>query len=35
MKQYIKQVKTGVRGVAYVRVRQDVAWPDNLAVKLP
>jgi len=35
LKQYIMQVKTGVRGVAYVRVRQDVAWPDNLAVKLP
>jgi HlyD family secretion protein len=35
LKQYEKQVKTGVRGVAYVRVRQDVAWPDNLAVKLP
>jgi HlyD family secretion protein len=35
LKQYVKQVKTGVRGVAYVRVQQDVAWPDNLAVKLP
>ena len=35
LKQYEKQVKTGVRGVAFVRVRQDVAWPDNLAVKLP
>jgi len=35
LKQYVKQVKTGVRGVAYVRVRQDAAWPDNLAVKLP
>lgn len=35
LRQYMNQVKTGVRGVAYVRVRQDVAWPDNLAVKLP
>jgi HlyD family secretion protein len=35
LKQYEKQVKTGVRGVAYVRVRQEAAWPDNLAVKLP
>lgn len=35
LKQYQKQVKTGVRGVAYVRVRQEAAWPDNLAVKLP
>jgi HlyD family secretion protein len=35
LKQYEQQVKTGVRGVAYVRIRQDVLWPDNLAVKLP
>jgi HlyD family secretion protein len=35
LKQYENQVKTGVRGVAYVRVRQDAVWPDNLAVKLP
>jgi HlyD family secretion protein len=35
LKQYEKQVKTGVRGVAYVRFRDDAAWPDNLAVKLP
>jgi HlyD family secretion protein len=35
LKQYEKQVKTGVRGVAYVRVGQEAAWPDNLAVKLP
>jgi HlyD family secretion protein len=35
LKQYESQVKTGVRGLAYVRVRQDAAWPDNLAVKLP
>lgn len=35
LKQYEAQVKAGVRGVGYVRVRQDQAWPDNLAVKLP
>lgn len=35
LKQYESQVKTGVRGVAYVRVRRDVAWPETLAVKLP
>ena len=35
LKQYEKQVKTGVRGIAYVRFREDAAWPDNLAVKLP
>jgi HlyD family secretion protein len=32
---YEKQVKTGVRGVGYVRVRSDAVWPDSLAVKLP
>ncbi len=35
LKQHEQQVKTGVRGVAYVRVRQAAAWPDGLAVKLP
>jgi HlyD family secretion protein len=35
LKQYQRQVKTGVRGVAYVRMRKDVAWPENLAIKLP
>jgi HlyD family secretion protein len=35
LKQYEKQVKTGVRGVAYVRFREDATWPDSLAVKLP
>jgi HlyD family secretion protein len=35
LKQYEQQVKTGVRGVAYVRFRQDAAWPDSLSVKLP
>jgi HlyD family secretion protein len=29
------RVKTGVRGVGYVRVKRDAAWPDDLAVKLP
>lgn len=35
LKQYERQVKTGVRGVAYIRARKDVAWPENLAVRLP
>ena len=35
LKRYEVQVKTGVRGVAYVRVRSDAVWPDHLAVKLP
>ncbi len=28
-------MKTGVPGVAYVRLSADVAWPENLQVKLP
>lgn len=32
---YEKQVKTGVRGVGYVRTRRDAVWPESLAVKLP
>jgi HlyD family secretion protein len=28
-------MKTGVPGVAYVRLGTDVAWPENLQVKLP
>jgi HlyD family secretion protein len=32
---YHTQVKTGVRGMGFVRTDAAVAWPDNLAVKLP
>ena len=32
---YEPLVKTGVPGVAYVRLDPDVAWPDNLLPKLP
>jgi HlyD family secretion protein len=35
LKQYEARAKTGVRGVAYLRVRRDVEWPAKLAVKLP
>lgn len=35
LKDYERQVKTGVRGVAYVRVQSKAAWPESLAVKLP
>lgn len=35
VKQYEAGVKTGVRGVAYVRVARDARWPENLAVKVP
>jgi HlyD family secretion protein len=31
---YVERVKTGVRGVGYVKVRQDAAWPDWLQKNL-
>lgn len=35
LRQYEKEVKTGVRGMAYLRTARGKAWPDNLTVKLP
>lgn len=35
LKQHIRMVKTGLPGVAYVRLDADAKWPDYLAVKLP
>jgi len=32
---YHNEVKTGVRGIGYVRTDSGVQWPENLAVKLP
>ena len=32
---YENQVKTGLRGVGFVRNAPNTPWPDNLAVKLP
>ena len=32
---YHTEVKTGVRGIGFVRVGPNVTWPDTLAVKLP
>ena len=32
---YHNEVKTGVRGLGYVRTDSGVPWPQNLAVKLP
>ena len=32
---YENQVKTGIRGVGFVRTDRNAPWPDNLAVKLP
>lgn len=33
LEKHITQVKTGLPGMAYVRVDPDIAWPDNLAVR--
>ena len=35
LKQYIEKVKTGLPGVAYVRLDAAAPWPQNLQVKLP
>ena len=32
---YYTRVKTGVRGLGFVRTKADVEWPDDLQVKLP
>jgi HlyD family secretion protein len=32
---YEDLVKTGVPGVAYVRVRPEIPWPEHLAPRLP
>lgn len=32
---YLERVKTGVRGVGYVRLDDSVAWPDSLEHRLP
>jgi HlyD family secretion protein len=32
---YQKEVKTGVRGLGFVRTDKNVPWPQNLVVKLP
>jgi HlyD family secretion protein len=35
LKKYRRHVKTGVRGLGFVRTNTSVAWPADLAVKLP
>ena len=35
LKKHIEKVKTGVRGVAYVRLDQTAEWPQYLHIKLP
>lgn len=35
LKKYQAQARAGVPGVGYVRVDKNIAWPEDLAVKLP
>ena len=35
LKKYLERVKTGLPGVAYVRLDAKASWPDKLQVKLP
>ena len=35
LRKYVKDVKTGLPGVAYVRLDPQAQWPDNLKVRLP
>ena len=35
LRKYVKDVKTGLPGVAYVRLDPQAKWPDNLQVRLP
>ena len=35
LKQHIEKVKTGLPGVAYVKLDRSAPWPANLAVKIP
>ena len=35
LENYAQQVKTGVTGVAYIKIDPAIAWPENLEVALP
>ena len=35
LQQFYTRVKTGVRGLGFVRIKRDVEWPADLQVKLP
>ena len=35
LEKYHRQVKTGIRGLGFVRTNPSIAWPDDLMVKLP
>jgi len=35
LKRHVRSVKTGLPGLAYVRLDPDAAWPARLLVKVP
>jgi HlyD family secretion protein len=35
LKKYLERVKTGLPGIAYVRLDRNASWPEKLQVKLP
>jgi len=35
LRRYETQVKSGIRGLAYMRTSRDIAWPNGLGVRLP
>jgi HlyD family secretion protein len=35
LQKHLKQVKTGLPGMAYVRIKRDAVWPGDLAIRLP
>lgn len=35
LQQHLEYVKTGLPGVAWVRVNEELSWPDDLVVRLP
>jgi HlyD family secretion protein len=35
LQQFYTRVKTGVRGLGFVRTKADLEWPSELQVKLP
>ena len=35
LQQHLEYVKTGLPGVAWVRVSEELPWSDNLVVRLP
>ena len=35
LKKHLKQVKTGLPGVAWIKLDERVAWPQHLAIKVP